>query len=89
MTDQILERLAVLEALFEERTSHIDRRLSELSIRLDHLDTKLSSLERNYCSTNCLSRRDRYSLYGAIITALISAIVSIINTAISYGLIRW
>jgi len=89
MTDQILERLAVLEALFEERTSHIDRRLSELASRIELLDEKLDSLERNYCSANCLSRRERYSLYGAIITALISAIVSIINTAISCGLIRW
>jgi len=89
MTDQILERLAVLEALFEERTSHIDRRLSELASRIELLDEKLDSLEKNYCSTNCLSRRDRYSLYGAIITALISAIVSVINTAITCGLIRW
>jgi len=89
MTDQILERLAVLEALFEERTSHIDRRISELATRIELLDEKLDSLEKNYCSTNCLSRRDRYSLYGAIITALISAIVSVINTAITCGLIRW
>jgi len=87
MDDEVLERLAALEALFQERTHHINLRLNDLSKKINELDAKLIDLDKKIFWTNSLSKKERYSLYGAIITSLISAIVSLLNTAIIHGLL--